>query len=590
MLANFAHHRFSHLYLVLIAFLLALSLSIPPMQSPDEVDHIKRAYLAAEGYVALMTPPGSNSGGDIDTGLLEYSRLFSGLQFKPDATLTRDAYLTSKSVGWSHNQQFSETPGTGFYFPGIYTPQAIALAIGQALDLSIDTSYRLARLLNILAGLLILFAAFRIAPPPPLAIALLILPMSLFQFMSASIDGVSNALTILSISLFIGILESPQRPSIRNLSLLTVSLLVICTSRTQLLPLMALPLIIAINRRSRLALLLFSIGTLLALAWTYFAITYNVDNRSPRALSTAQIAIHYIHAPLSYWKLLIHTISTPEYYTFYGKSFLGILGHLDTTLSARTYQLLTILFIASALLSVAWRKEDRQLKISAYLFALAGLTTMLIFFALTIGWTPYPTEFIHGVQGRYFTASVMLIAYGLAPKGFRWKSIPGLVAAMVLAFLFVFSVYKTNEGLLIRFYMHDKPAEQYKISPSAQLTPQSPISIYPMAAMKLSGSPLKSIAIQFATYTKTLSGNAQLTFLDQNRAIRSIDLDLSQIKDNAYMKFDLPEITFTEIRISSSTSYELSTWMVSSSGGGLKNTCAIYQYQSGFTWKTPGCQ
>ncbi|WP_313463247.1 DUF2142 domain-containing protein [Pseudomonas nitroreducens] len=590
MLSNAIHHRLSHIYLLLISFLLALSLSIPPIQSPDEADHIKRAYLVTEGYVALAAPPGSNSGGNVDSGLLDYLNLFTGLRFKPEKTLTRDDYLNSKSVSWAHTQQFSETPGTGFYFPAIYAPQATALAIGQAFDLSVDTSYRLARLLNIFVGLIILFVAFRITTPPPLIIALLILPMSLFQFMSASIDGVSNALTILAISLFISILEKQQRPSVKDLAFITATLLIICTSRAQLLPLMALSLIIAVNRRSPQALLAFSVSSVLALAWTYFAITHNVDNRSPRDLSTAQIASNYIREPLSYWHLLVHTISTEEYYSFYAKSFLGILGHLDTALSEKTYKLLAVFLIASALLSVAWRKQERQIAVSVYLFALAGLTVMLIFFALAISWTPYPTELIYGVQGRYFTASVMLMAYGLAPKGFQWRSRQGAAAIILLATLFIFSVYKTNESLLIRFYMQNATIEQYRVAPSPQLSPQSPLRIYPVDTKSSSSSALKTVSIQFATYTKSLSGEAKVTFFDHDQLIRTDSLDLAKIKDNAYLTFELPDAPISEIRISSDVDLELSTWQVAPINGDMPRTCAIYKLQSGLSWKTPGCQ
>ena len=42
------------------------------MQSPDENQHIARAYSVAQGEWSLTAPPGKMSGGMVDAGLEEY--------------------------------------------------------------------------------------------------------------------------------------------------------------------------------------------------------------------------------------------------------------------------------------------------------------------------------------------------------------------------------------------------------------------------------------------------------------------------------------------------------------------------------------
>ncbi|MBH3431403.1 DUF2142 domain-containing protein [Pseudomonas citronellolis] len=582
------HSSYRITYILLAIFLITLSLSIPPLQSPDEGAHIKRAYTASQGKITLETPLGKSSGGNIDTGLIDYLTTFDSLPFKPNSTLSRDDYLSSKKLNWTYSESFSEMPGTGFYFPAIYTPQALAFITGQKLGLHIDQSYRLARIFNILASLAILAVAIQTLSPPPLVIALLILPMSLFQFMSASIDGVSTALTVLAISLFISIYKRETPPACKDIVFLSTVLLIICTSRAQLSPLLILLLIIAISYRSLSAFISFATSSFITLAWTFFTITHTIDNRVTRELSTAQIAAEYIHTPLSYCKILLKTVSTPENYYFYGRSFLGILGYLDTPLTNSTYIVLSSLLLVIALLSISWLRNERHVQSSIILVALSTSTILLIFFALAISWTPYPTEVIQGVQGRYFIASAIILAYGLSPKGFRWRSAQGVIASIALLFLFTFSIYKTNEALLMRYFMRTDLTELQR-KPSSLLSPDSSIDLSLLNVPNSSITPPTSVSVQFATYRNTLSGTAKLTFYNAEKPVQSEYIDLSTIKDNEYHKFNLPPQPITNIKITSDTEISLSTWQVSGAQSHAPQTCIIYKYQSGRTWRTPGC-
>src|SRR5690606_10680286 len=110
---------------------------IPPFQSPDEFDHIKRAYLLTRGQIVLETVEGHSSGGFVDTGLLTYMSTYEQLPFKPQLQLSKEMVLDTKYVPWSGEKEFSAAPGTGYYFPLIYAPQAIGLAVGELSGLSV---------------------------------------------------------------------------------------------------------------------------------------------------------------------------------------------------------------------------------------------------------------------------------------------------------------------------------------------------------------------------------------------------------------------------------------------------------------------
>jgi len=76
--------------LLIIVILSLFSALIPPFQSPDEFDHIKRAYLLGKGQLILDTPTGQSSGGDVDSGLLKYMKLYRSLPFHSDAKVSQE--------------------------------------------------------------------------------------------------------------------------------------------------------------------------------------------------------------------------------------------------------------------------------------------------------------------------------------------------------------------------------------------------------------------------------------------------------------------------------------------------------------------
>jgi hypothetical protein len=86
--AGYWYSKQSIMVLVAILFLIVQSISYltPPFQSPDEFHHLDRAYLLSKGGVFLES---SNkvTGGDIDTGLLDYMNNFGGLRFKYEKKL-----------------------------------------------------------------------------------------------------------------------------------------------------------------------------------------------------------------------------------------------------------------------------------------------------------------------------------------------------------------------------------------------------------------------------------------------------------------------------------------------------------------------
>lgn len=411
-----------------------LSCLIPPMQSPDETSHVARAYLVAQGQWRLqpapehVAPPAdaqvaafvrrlggqADAGGSVDAGLLRF--MANNLNLALDAKLRLSATEQEQlsRLRWSNERIHFSIPRTGYYFPLVYAPQAVGFAVGMALDWSIEHSYQLARSVTLLFCTVLLAVAFRLAPQSPLALATLMLPMSLFQLLSPTLDGLTTSLGLLTISLFLRKTAGPGSNSWVSSALLAACLFVLVSSRTHLLPLLLFPFFVAWRQRSMRDLYLAGIVTASALAWVLFALQSTTDTLIVRSQSSSQLLVHYAMHPEAFFKIVGASLSNPESASFYQQSFIGILGWLDTVLPAPFYSVLWIGLAVCALASMRFPDSGGSQGARWLLLVTAIASVGLIFLSQLVTWTPHPATLIEGVQGRYFVMPMVLLAFALS--------------------------------------------------------------------------------------------------------------------------------------------------------------------------------
>ncbi len=449
----------SSLIILLVIFIGSLfSAIIPPFQSPDEFDHIKRAYLLSKGQFILDTPQGFSSGGNVDSGLLQYMGLYDSLVLKnmdisnpPPLPKVSEAISTSaQHIRWSGVRQFSQAPGTGYYFPLAYTPQAVGLMAGEFFHLSVEASYRMARLMVLVSCIFIIAIAFLLFPTNPLTSALLIIPMSIFQFASASLDAFATSLSILAISIFLRMTGQRANNSAWLAYALGISIFVVVSCRVQLIPLLALPYAVYFSTRNKNHLYSAVIVSIAAFTWLFVAVKFTHDYRAVANLSESKAIGYYLANPTAFLKALTNTLGDSEFLEFYMQSFIGILGWVDTKFSEGFYYavfgILALIVIGSASL----RKVEWPRKI---LLGIACISVVLIFFALLVTFNQYPAEFIQGVQGRYFLVPVMLAGYSLtgtieAAHGLKRKILIALLIMLAVA-----TIGHMPELLIARYYI-----------------------------------------------------------------------------------------------------------------------------------------
>jgi uncharacterized membrane protein len=431
---------------------LFLSTIIPPLQSPDENTHIERAYLLRKGVITLETPTGMGSGGYVDDGLHAYTENYlHRLPFHYNQKETRKDLDYTKAIRWSHTVSFSTIPGTGYNFPLVYSPSALGLLVGEQLDLTIDQSYRLARLFSFAACIVLLVAAFNFFPTNFLVIGILILPMFIFQSISTTIDGLSTSLSVLSISLFMR--GANKDYAFPNWMVYLLAGCILAACRMHLTPfLLFLPIIYHL-RRQKIILWASIVVALFWAAWTINCFSI-VDPRTSLEFSKKEIASYYLGHPFAFINVIMATLNEPNYADFYGKSFIGILGWLDTPFEKVFYNAtyLTLTLLAAFSFSLQNITADYLSRIT--LLSAALISVVLIFFSLLVACTPFnPASVVQGIQGRYFFVPVIMLGYALSGNNTIFTKRRAIFAMPILYTLMLVITFLMTKTLVARYFL-----------------------------------------------------------------------------------------------------------------------------------------
>lgn len=566
-----------------------LSPLIPPFQSPDETDHIKRAFLLSQGQILTVAPPNSPSGGEISASLIEYMDQFNKLPFYSNRKIDLETQYKSTQIEWGDRKVFSPTNGISFYFPLIYAPHAIALWSGKTLGLSVSDTYQFTRLICLITSCLILVAAFSYWAPSLLTGALLILPMSLFQFSSASIDGVSTALAILSISIFLNAAHEKKASTSSTIFLLTFSLFIISSCRLQMLPCISFLFALYFYKKDRRYLLAGCIALLFSLIWIAFATKTTVDFRVVRALSTPKILEFYIKNPLELLGVFTRTLSNAELIKSYFTSFIGVLGWLETSFPKFIYAIFGALLSLITLTTLTKPLKKIPSLENFLLVACSFASIGIIFLALLITWTDHPANMIMGVQGRYFLVPAVLVSYAISSRPNQAAATFNISGIILIASLFLFSGYETNKLLVQRYFTQQSiPQANYQkiiVSPSG---PQNSITIKMSPFQNASEGSLRGLSIWMSPSEPLPSFKGRLILQTKNGAMVEKDIDNKMIAREGWVYFSLPKNHYTNGALFFNQDPKLTSTMIRNVNG-VEMSCLIYEYSDGTRMYTIGC-
>jgi len=599
-MSNFLNQKFYKEYfwsffifsLFLVSF--CISALVPSFQSPDENDHVKRAYMLSRGQLLVETPPNGSSGGFIDKGLIRYMQAYEILNFKAARKLSADEIYDANQVQWSGTQSFSPTHGISYNFPLIYTPQALALSIGKYANFSINNSYLLARFFSLIFSCLILLWAFRIHPPDFLIASLLIIPMSLFQFGAASIDGISTALTILAISLFFRISKDGKNYHQSDLFFLFISTILICTCRSHLLPILLLLFTVYFYTKDKKCLIFGVLASLITLSWLIFVFKTTIDKNQLSGLAPTLILQFYLSHPIDYFIVLINTLSDFSITKAYFTSFIGVLGWLDTSFPKENYLVIGILLCLIFISSLS-RNLFRDWTLSKILLCICSLISMLIIFsALLFTFTIHPAKVIMGIQGRYFLLPLILFAYAIQNTSrvvyYPQYNVVKNAGLFLLILLFLYSGYQTERVLLNRYFIASEISlnQDLKYGPSALLKNNGAVELHFLKKQMIRPAKLRGVSILFAKLDPNVIGSFELQLMAQGNELKKIPFNTRSIIPNAYTYFPLDEKAYISGKVISPLEGGIQV-MESRIDNYHVYSCIIYELDDGSRRYTAGC-
>jgi uncharacterized membrane protein len=383
------------------------------MQSPDEISHITRAAFLSSGQLFPVKNLEGQVGGEINKNFFSFIQSYEDIPFHPERRVLA-SNRKFDDLKWGDEKVFVHDANTSNIFPVVYVPQALGLRIGKSLNLNLQNSYFLARFLCILTIILIFVWSFKLYPGNPFLYSILLLPMSIFQFASPTIDGITTALVVLSLTFFLNILSEDEGDNSQwRMLALTFLLLIIIGAKFYLLPMIFLLFIACFYRRSYLnyIYILFALGAILA--WVLYLASSGPDMRLSGRPSNGVIVKYYIQQPLEYVAVLYRTFSNDNLRNFHIESFIGILGWLDTRLSNWMYPTLKIALVLAFFASIKFSQNNKDLIIKVALILIAVSSVLLVYTFMLLGWSEHPAPLISGVQGRYFLTPFIVFGYAL---------------------------------------------------------------------------------------------------------------------------------------------------------------------------------
>ena len=433
--------------------MVSISYLIPPFQAPDEFNHVKRAYLFSEGIVFLGAVDGV-TGGYIDGGLLDFMGFFAKMPTKYDEKMSQRIVRESHRSAWTGEKRFSDLPNTAVYFPLAYMPQAVAFLVGRHSSLSVNDTYVLARALSLVAAMALLWVALTLYPVPLPVISLFCTPMVIFESGTTSLYATSYATCVLATCLFMR--AADRRFSFNGLMhfSLILCLLILATSRANLLGLVWIPAVLYLIRRSRSYLVSTGILVTLSISWVVFSVL-TVKGMNSSGISPLGVLSYYLTHIGAFFSVIFSTITNSAILLGNWNMFVGILGWQDTPLDSNVYPAFAVLLAGLGAVSLQTSKDILLERAHISLAIAAILSTLLLLVLFLATYTLHPTTFhpgkvVDSIRGRYFYPMAIVFGFALFDRGMSSRRTT--IGVSILILMMVLTVVSTAPKLMGRYW------------------------------------------------------------------------------------------------------------------------------------------
>jgi hypothetical protein len=464
--------------------MLFMALCMPMNEAPDEWSGIVRADSLRRGQFLGERVPGTDALGRPapQAGIkADWALLRAAFLFAPDLpvsarVMTPDLLERQRAISWDGRTTLMMVANTAPYFPLLYAPGAVGLAMGQTMGLGPYDSMRLGRALMAFACALLGGAALWVAPRAHAVLLVsLSLPMTLSLGASFNMDGVLLAVSAFAAGCVLrGQVGAPPWRWVAALALA-----VVVAAKPPYAPLAMVFLCPASTDRTRSAwslviqrACLISIAILPGIAWL--------------AIATARVATDFVvepYLPGPLWDgagdSLFTTIDRHAQIGILWRSprlalslpwndlrregaellrqMIGVLAQLNLALPDWVYSawraVLPIALLSACLhRSKTSRPAATPLGAAAALFAVWATITAIIL-SQYVSWTRVGAASVDGVQGRYFLPVLAFLPFILPSIAARGAALIALDrAAKVLVALGVASSFVVLPRLVLASY------------------------------------------------------------------------------------------------------------------------------------------
>jgi len=325
-------------------------------------------------------------------------------------------------LDWNQTKEM-EFGNTALYSPVSYLPLSAGIRVANVFSDQVATLFYGGRWGNVIANFLLCIFALRLAPfGKRILFLIMTFPMTLQEMVSLTPDGFTISICLFFLAYILrlsyGTSGDPENPRIRKVTPLDMAALAVSSvvlSQIKIVYVILLLLLFMIPgsrfRTKRTALIFKGVTAIFALAlnllWLSTSSGFLVEFQ-PGVDTPAQIDYVLSHISVFYEvcaRTLINSFASWTS-TMTGST----LGTLNISITPIVWLAATILFVAE----ITTCRENRQ-DVHRWDMLLLILTFLggcaLIMASLYAQWTPYRSPVIRGIQGRYFTPLLPLLAY-----------------------------------------------------------------------------------------------------------------------------------------------------------------------------------
>lgn len=380
---------------------------------PDEHAHIWKSYEISTGK--LVTEIKENGTAPVEVpdffvyNMIPYCKTYEGYE-----------KARNKTTNYEKTMEI-ETSAQSYPFI-LYIPSSLAFFIGRILSINGIFVIYLARILNFLFFIFIMYYSIKIIPIGKKILGvILFFPMTMQQAASVSADCFVNAVVILFISYTLYLYKKNKEFSNKEKTFYFILGLLVGISKIAYVPVIGLSLLfikIKNNKKIKNIYIVFfiavtciiSLGCYLGMQKYEPVKDHKVYLESANVNSSEQIK-SIISEPTHFIKAILYGIKDGMYIEgMIGKE----LGWRDIVIPS----LVMIIFIGMLILSPFLEKNEELLKnINKLLILFVFLATyFLVIMALYIAWTPVGSDNVAGMQGRYLIPIIILPLICLCKK------------------------------------------------------------------------------------------------------------------------------------------------------------------------------